>query len=78
MFEITRFCTERKERLSVPLQSNYSVNEQLKMHKGEDQECEAPSVMMRHLNIMKYFSLESNLLGPELFMFSWDFIDCDN
>ena len=41
------------------------------MHKGN---CKVQSVMMRHLNILK---LESNLFGPELFTFSWDFIDCD-
>ena len=42
------------------------------MHKGGDCDCEVLSVMMRHLNI-----LESNLFGPELFTFNWDFIDSD-
>ena len=48
------------------------------MHEGEDLDCKELSVMMRHLNILKYFSLDSNLFGPELFTFSWDFIDSDN
>ena len=34
--------------------------------------------MMRHLNILKYFSLWIESLGPELFKFSWDFIDGNN
>ena len=25
------------------------------MHKGEDLDCKVPFVMMRHLNILKYF-----------------------
>ena len=37
------------------------------MHKGEDLDCKVLSVMMRHLNILKYFSFESNLFEPELF-----------
>ena len=38
------------------------------MHKGEDLDCKVLSVMIRHLNVLKYFSftLESNLFGPEL------------
>ena len=44
------------------------------MHKSEDLDCKV------HLNILKknIFLLESNLFGPELFTFSWDFIDSDN
>ena len=38
----------------------YLLNEQLKMHKGEDLDCKVQSVMMRHLNILKYFSLDLN------------------
>ena len=45
------------------------------MHKSEDLHCKVLSVMMRHLNI---FLLESNLFGPDLFTFSWDFIESDN
>ena len=45
------------------------------MHKGEYLDCKMLSVMMRHLNILKYFSFG---IGPELFTFSWDFIDSDN
>ena len=52
-----QFCTERKERLSVPL--NYTVinkiNEQLKMHKDEDLNCKVLSVMMRHF--LKYLEI---------------------
>ena len=48
------------------------------MHKCKDLSYKVQSVMMRHLNILKYFLLELNLFGLELFMFSWDFIDCDN
>ena len=48
------------------------------MHKGEDLDCTVLSVMMRHLNIFETFLLESNLFGPELFTFSWNFIDSDN
>ena len=48
------------------------------MHKGEDLDCKVLSVMMRHLNILIIFLLESNLFGPELFTFSWDFVDSDN
>ena len=41
------------------------------MHKGEDLDCK---VMMRHLNVLEYFSF-----GIEsLFTFSWDFLDSDN
>ena len=40
------------------------------MHKGEDLDCKVLSVMMRHLNILKFFLLESSLFGPELFTFS--------
>ena len=31
------------------------------MHKGEDLDCKVQSVMMRHLNILKYFLLEFSL-----------------
>ena len=48
------------------------------MHNGEDLDCKVASVMMRHLNILKYFLLKSNLFGSELFTFSWDLIDSDN
>ena len=48
------------------------------MHKGEDLDCKVLSVMMRHLNFLKYFLLKSNLFGPEIFTFSRDFIDSDN
>ena len=48
------------------------------MHKGEDFDCKMLSVIMRHLNILKYFSSESNLFGPAFFMFSWEFTDIDN
>ena len=48
------------------------------MHKGEDLDCKVISVMIRHFNIFKYFLLEYNLFGPELFRYSWDFIDNDN
>ena len=49
------------------------------MHKGEDLDCKVLSIMIRHLNILKYFFfLESSLFGLELFTFSWDFIDSDN
>ena len=49
------------------------------MHKGKDLDCKVLSVMMRHLNIVKYssFGIES-LFGPELFKINWDFIDSDN
>ena len=62
---------EKKRMLISPIE----LNDQLKMHEGEDLDCKVLSVMMRHLNI---FLLESNLFGPELLMFSWDFIDSDN
>ena len=48
------------------------------MHNSEDLDCKVLSVMMRHLNVSKYFLLELNLFGPELFKFSCDFIDSDN
>ena len=48
------------------------------MHKGENLNCKVLSVMMRNINILKYFSLELNLFGPELFTFSWDFIESNN
>ena len=48
------------------------------MHKAKDLDCKALSVIMRHLNILNIFLLESNLFGPELFTFSWNFIDSDN
>ena len=48
------------------------------MHKGEDFDCKVLSVIMRHLNVWKYFPLELNLFGPELVTFSWDFFDSDN
>ena len=49
------------------------------MHKGKDLDCKVLSVMMRHLNILKYFSFRiESQFGPELFTFSWDFIDSDN
>ena len=48
------------------------------MDKSEDFDCKVLSVMMRHLNVLKYFFLELNLFGPELFTFSCDFIDGDN
>ena len=34
----------------------YQLNEQSKMHKGEDLNCKVLSVMIRRLNILKYFS----------------------
>ena len=37
------------------------------MHEGEYLDCKMLSVIMRHLNILKYFHLESNLFGPELY-----------
>ena len=46
--------------------------------KGEDLDCKVLSVMMRHLNILKYFSFGIESYVPELFTFSWDFIDIDN
>ena len=48
------------------------------MHKRKDLDCKVLSVMMRHLNVLKYFLLESNLFGSELFTFGWDFIDSGN
>ena len=48
------------------------------MHKGEGLDCKVLSVMIRHLKILKYFSFGIYLFGPELFTFSWDFIDSDN
>ena len=33
---------------------------------------------MRHLISLNYFSLGIESLGPNLFMFGWDFIDNDN
>ena len=49
------------------------------MHKHKDLDCKVLSVMMRHLNVLKFFYLlESNLFIPELFTFAWDFIDSDN
>ena len=47
------------------------------MIKGENLDYKMLSVMMRHLSISNVF-LESNLFGPELFKFRWDFIDSDN
>ena len=48
------------------------------MHEGEDLDCKVLSVMKRHINILKYFLLESNVIEPELFTFDQDFIDIDN
>ena len=48
------------------------------MHKGEDLDCKVLSVMMRHLNILNIFLLESNLFRPDLFTSGWDIIDSDN
>ena len=48
------------------------------MHKGENLDCKVLSVMMIHLNILKYFLLESNLFGHELVTLTWDVIDSDN
>ena len=36
------------------------------MHKRKDLDCKVLSVMMRHLNILKSFSLESNLFDMVL------------
>ena len=47
------------------------------MHKDEDLDCKVPCVIIRQLNILNIFLLESNLFGPELFTFSWNFIDSD-
>ena len=47
------------------------------MHEGEDLDRKVLSVM-RHLNFVKNFLLKSNLFGPKLFTFSWNFIDSDN
>ena len=48
------------------------------MHKDENLNCKVLSVMMRHLNVLKYFLLELNIFGRGLLTFSWDFIDSDN
>ena len=48
-------------QLSVLVFLQYSVSEQLKMHKGEDLDCKVLSVIMGHLNILKYFSFGIDL-----------------
>ena len=45
------------------------------MHKDENLDCKVLSVMMRHLNILKYFSFVESL---GLFTFNWNFIDSDH
>ena len=47
------------------------------MHKDEDLDCKVLSVMMIE-TFKNIFLLESNLFGPELVTFSWDFIHSDN
>ena len=37
-----------------------------------------PKVRFKAVLYINIFLLESNLFGPELLMFSWDFIDSDN
>ena len=48
------------------------------MHKSKDLDCKVLSVMMRHLNILKYFSFGIESLWTRTIPVHWEFIDSDN
>ena len=41
---------------SLNIKSSVALKEKEAFHKGGDLDCEVLSIMMRHLNILKYFS----------------------
>ena len=54
--EATDRCLRSHGKCSIPHPIELHCNEQLKVHKGKDLNCKMLSVMMKHLNILKYFS----------------------